>query len=74
MSTSTPASRRDEDLPGSGADSGRRQVRSAGTRRTRARRNPRTRGPRRTLLALLALMLALFSGIGAAHLWGSPRG
>ena len=76
MSTSTPASRREEDLPGSGADSGRRQGRSTGAggpRRAKPRRNPRTRGARRTLLALLALTLALFSGIGAAHLWANPR-
>lgn len=36
--------------------------------------NPRNRRPRNTLLALLALVLALFGGIGAAHAWGNPKG
>ncbi len=35
-------------------------------------RNPRNRHARRTLLALLALGLVLFGGLGAAHTWGNP--
>ncbi|HRW19934.1 MAG TPA: protein translocase subunit SecD [Dermatophilaceae bacterium] len=35
--------------------------------------NPRTRGPRRTLWALLALLVLLFGGIGAAHQWAGGQ-
>lgn len=72
MSLSTSGSRRDEDLPGLSSSAKRPQGGSAGTRRKRARRNPRLRGPFRTLVTLLALTLALFAGIGAAHVWGDP--
>lgn len=74
MSTSTPGTRREEDIPGVGTPGGRRPRAprpSAAARK--AASNPRLRGPRRTLLALLALVLALFAGIGAAHQWGTPR-
>lgn len=35
--------------------------------------NPRNRRPRNILLALLALVLVLFGGIGAAATWGNPK-
>ena len=35
--------------------------------------NPRNRHARNTLLALLAIVVLLFSGIGAAHTWGNPK-
>ncbi len=74
MSFTTPgATRREESLPGVSKTSDRRQPAAGSTRRRRApRRNPRTRGPIRTLITLLVLTLALFAGIGAAHLWASP--
>ncbi len=73
MSMSTRGSRREEDLPGLSRQTDRRQGRGAGTRGRRvSRRNPRTRGPIRTLVTLLVLTLALFAGIGAAHLWSTP--
>ncbi|AXH95297.1 protein translocase subunit SecD [Ornithinimicrobium avium] len=73
MSFTTRGSRREEDLPGLGSTTSRRQ-RSGGSRRRRRppRRNARTRGPFRTLISLLVVTLALFAGLGAAHLWGSP--
>ncbi|GGK76338.1 protein translocase subunit SecD [Ornithinimicrobium pekingense] len=74
MSLSTRGSRREEDLPGLSDQGGRRQGRGAGGRgKSRARRNPRTRGPVRTLVTLLVLTIALFAGIGAAHLWATPQ-
>ena len=78
MSFTTPnTNRRDEDLPGASRDSGRRQARS--TERPRksrpgGRRRARMRGPIRTLIALAVVLVTLFGGIGAAHLWGDPRG
>lgn len=74
MSFTTRGSRREEDLPGLGSTTNRRQGRGSSTRRRRpARRNARTRGPIRTLVSLLVLSLALFAGLGAAHLWGNPK-
>lgn len=80
MSFSTPnTSRPEEDLPGSGRDTGRRQSTSTGTSRksqktrSRGRRRARMRGPIRTLIALGVLLVTLFGGLGAAHLWGDPR-
>ncbi|GAA5162721.1 protein translocase subunit SecD [Ornithinimicrobium tianjinense] len=75
MSTSVPG-RLEEDLPGSGAGTSRRVPRPAAGRKRRGggRRNPRMRGPIRTLTALLVLTIALFAGVGAAHLWGTPKG
>ena len=35
--------------------------------------SPRNRRSRTTLLALLAVIVMLFGGIGAAHLWGTPK-
>lgn len=35
--------------------------------------NPRTRGPRRTLLALIVIIIALCGGIGAAHVWSNGQ-
>jgi preprotein translocase subunit SecD len=73
MSFSTRGSRREEELPGLGQQTNRRQGAGAGTRRRRvSRRNPRMRGPIRTLITLLVLTLALFAGIGAAHQWATP--
>ncbi|WP_256841669.1 protein translocase subunit SecD [Ornithinimicrobium cryptoxanthini] len=37
-------------------------------------RNPRNRHSRNTLLALLAIIVLLFTGIGAASMWGTPKG
>lgn len=71
MTTSTPAPRRDEDLPGAGERGGRRQRAGRGGRPPR-RRNARLRGPLRTLLSLLVVTLLLFGGIGAARLWAEP--
>lgn len=79
MTFSSPnTSRPEEDLPGSGRDSGRRQSSSAGrpprsSRRSKGRRQARMRGPIRTLVALGVLLVLLFGGIGAAHQWGNPR-
>ncbi|MFK5647851.1 protein translocase subunit SecD [Ornithinimicrobium sp. LYQ121] len=73
MTLSTSGSRREEDLPGVGESSSRRQPRGSGTRKPRKTRNPRMRGPVRTLTTLLVLTLLLFAGIGAAHLWATPR-
>ena len=75
MSTSVPG-RQEEDLPGASAGSSRRVSRPAAARKRRrgGRRNPRMRGPIRTLTALLVLTIALFAGVGAAHLWGTPKG
>lgn len=72
MTTSTPAPRRDEDLPGAGEASGRRQRRSGGGRRSGGQRSARIRGPLRTLLSLLVITVLLFGGIGAARLWAEP--
>ena len=73
MSVSTRGSRREEDLPGLGRQTGRRQGSGSGSRGKRAsRRNPRTRGPIRTLITLLVLTLALFAGIGAANQLADP--
>ncbi|GAA1184715.1 protein translocase subunit SecD [Ornithinimicrobium humiphilum] len=72
MSLSTQGSRREEDLPGASRTSGRRPSASTGRSR-KTRRNPRLRGPYRTLVTLLALTIALFAGIGAAHLWATPQ-
>lgn len=78
MSFTTPSTpRREEDLPGASRDTGRRQGRSAERpRKSRgtSRRRARMRGPLRTLVALLVVLVAIFGGIGAAHLWGDPRG
>ncbi len=74
MSFTTRGSRREEELPGLGSTTNRRQGRGGSSRRRRpSRRNPRTRGSIRTLVSLLVLTLALFAGLGAAHLWGSSR-
>ena len=35
--------------------------------------NPRTRGPRRVLLALVVIVLALFGAVGAAHIWSNGQ-
>ncbi|WP_281964107.1 protein translocase subunit SecD [Serinicoccus marinus] len=72
MTTSTPVPRRDEDLPGAGEASGRRQRRSGGGRRSGGQRSARIRGPLRTLLSLLVITVLLFGGIGAARLWAEP--
>ncbi|ANS77839.1 Protein-export membrane protein SecD [Serinicoccus hydrothermalis] len=72
MTTSTPAPRRDEDLPGAGERGGRRQRRSGGGRRSGGQRRARIRGPLRTLLSLLVVTVLLFGGIGAARLWADP--
>ena len=73
MTLSTSGSRREEDLPGAGESTTRRQPRGSGARKPRRTRNPRMRGPVRTLTTLLVLTLLLFAGIGAAHLWATPR-
>ncbi|WP_238335633.1 protein translocase subunit SecD [Serinicoccus kebangsaanensis] len=72
MTTSTPAPRRDEDLPGAGEGSGRRQRRSGGRRGPGGQRSARMRGPLRTLLSLLVVTVLLFGGIGVARLWAEP--
>ncbi len=36
-------------------------------------RNARTRGPRRVLLALVVVVLALFGAVGAAHTWSNGQ-
>ena len=76
MSFTQRGSRREEDLPGLGSTTDRRQRTGGSTRRRRrpARRNARTRGSVRTLITLLVLTVALFAGVGAAHLWGTPKG
>ncbi len=38
----------------------------------RNRRNPRNRGPVRVLAALVAILVLVFGGIGAARVWGDP--
>lgn len=77
MTMSTPSNRRDEDLPGSGKGTDRRQARSTGSRRPGGKgggkRRARIRGPLRTLLSLLVITLLLFGGIGAARLWADPQ-
>ncbi|WP_131104763.1 protein translocase subunit SecD [Ornithinimicrobium sufpigmenti] len=77
MSFTTPnTSRPEEDLPGSGRTTGRKQTTSSGRppkTKSRGRRRARMRGPIRTLVALAVVMAALFGGIGAAHVWGNPR-
>ena len=75
MTLSTPSSRReDEDLPGAGATSGRRQDRGRSSApRATQQRKARVRGPLRTLLSLLVVTLLLFGGIGAARLWAEPQ-
>ena len=81
MSFTTPnTSRPEEDLPGSGRDTGRRQSTSSGRptksstkTRGKGRRRARMRGPIRTLVALGVLLVLLFGGLGAANLWGDPR-
>ncbi|USQ82016.1 protein translocase subunit SecD [Ornithinimicrobium faecis] len=45
----------------------------AGNSRNRKGGNPRNRKSRNTLLALLALILVLGGGLGAAHTWGEPK-
>lgn len=40
----------------------------------RSRGNPRNRTATRVLMALLALVLALYGGIAAASVWGDPKG
>ncbi|MFX0539591.1 protein translocase subunit SecD [Ornithinimicrobium sp. Y1847] len=75
MSTSIPGRRQEEDLPGLSRDSGRRQRGSSQRQRTKkvSSRRARMKGPARTLLALLVLTLALFGGLGAAHLFADPK-
>lgn len=78
MTMSTPGgTRRDEDLPGAGRTTRRRQGASAArpkrSSRPTGKRKARMRGPLRTLIALSVVLLMLFGGLGAAHLFGSPR-
>lgn len=75
MSMSTRGSRREEDLPGTGAGTDRKPGRGTAARRRvpQGARKARMKGPLRTLTTLLVLTLMLFAGIGAAHLWGTPK-
>ncbi|MGC5584853.1 protein translocase subunit SecD [Ornithinimicrobium sp. W1665] len=75
MSMSARGSRREEDLPGSGSTTTRTQSRGGASRRRgpQGARKARMRGPLRTLTTLLVLTVMLFAGIGAAHLWGTPK-
>ncbi len=47
-------------------------TRAGSRRRARTRKNPRNRGPVRVLAALVAILVLVFGGIGAARLWGDP--
>ena len=68
--------RKDEDLTGVSAPGRSRS--GSGPRRKAPRRAGKARasmrGPIRTLVSLLVLTVLLFGGVGAAHLWGNPRG
>lgn len=76
MTMSTPnTNRKDEDLPGSGAMTGRRRDSGPGARRTKSKggkRRARLRGPLRTLVSLLVITFLLFGGLGAARLFADP--
>ncbi|MDO5740993.1 MAG: hypothetical protein Q4P07_12700, partial [Ornithinimicrobium sp.] len=67
--------RQEEVLPGAAA-SGRVRPSQPARRRTKrpaTKVRGRLRGPIRTLTTLLVLSLLLFAGLGAAHLWGTPK-